>query len=176
MWYKVLCARYGDEGGRLCFGGRVGLVWWENLKKICLGTGLLNEGWLVDNINREVGNGVSTLFWCDPWLDGVSLESKFRRLFELEENKLITVADMKLLGWGVNGEAWKWRRRLFAWKENLVRKCVDRLSNVILHVEMEDRWVWKLDLSKRYSVKSAYDNLTSIEVDFNVGSNHVLWL
>ncbi len=45
-------------------------MWWENLKKICLGTGLLNEWSLVDNIARRVGNrcllsfGVTRGRWC----------------------------------------------------------------------------------------------------------------
>ena len=57
-----------------------------------------------------------------------------------------------------------------------MKECVDILSNVLLQVEMEDRWVWNLHSSKRYTVKSAYENLTSVNVDFNVGYNHVLWL
>jgi len=76
---------------------------------------------------------------------------------------------MKLLGWGVNREAWKWRRRLFAWKENLMRKCVDRLSNVILQVEIEGRWFGSLIYPN--GIQSKVFILTSIEVDFNVGSN-----
>jgi len=39
------------------------------------------------------------------------------------------------VGWGVNGEAWKWRRRLLAREEELVRECVDHLSNVVFQVE-----------------------------------------
>lgn len=57
LWYKMLDAWYGEEGGRLCFDGRGGSVWWENFKKVRMGAALVNEGWLVDNINREVGNG-----------------------------------------------------------------------------------------------------------------------
>lgn len=58
----VLAARYGEEGGRLCFGGSGGLVWWDNLQKIRTGAGLVNEGWLIDNIAREVGNGREIYF------------------------------------------------------------------------------------------------------------------
>jgi len=47
----------------------------------------------------------------------------------------INVADMYLLGWGVNREAWKWRMRLFAWEEELVREYVDPLTNVVLQVD-----------------------------------------
>jgi len=38
------------------------------------------------------------------------------------------------------------------------------LSNVILQDEMVDRWVWKLHSSQRYTVKSAYNYLTTVEV------------
>jgi len=56
----------------------------------------------------------------------------FRRLFELPDNKLAMVVDMFALGWGVMA-TWKWRRRLFAWEEELlVRECVNRLTHVVL--------------------------------------------
>jgi hypothetical protein len=31
LWYKVLVARYGEEGVRLCFDGRRGPIWCENM-------------------------------------------------------------------------------------------------------------------------------------------------
>lgn len=43
-------------------------------------------------------------------------------------------------------------------------------------MEMADWWVWNLRSSKQYTVKSAYGNLTSIDLDFNVGFKYVLWL
>lgn len=52
LWYKVLGVRYGEEGGRLSFEGRVGSEWWENLKKIRTEAGLVNGWWLVDNISH----------------------------------------------------------------------------------------------------------------------------
>jgi len=57
-----------------------------------------------------------------------------------------------------------------------VKERVDRLSNVILQVEMEEWWVWQLHSSKWYTIKSVYENVTSLDVDFNVGYNHLLWL
>jgi len=55
-------------------------------------------------------------------------QTSYARLFELTKNKQVTVSEMFVLEWGVGGEAWKWRRRLFAWEEGLVGKCVERLS------------------------------------------------
>ena len=50
------------------------------------------------------------------------------------------------------------------------------MSHVVLQVEVADQWVWKLHSSKWYTVKIVYENVTSLDVDFNVGYNHVLWL
>ena len=87
------------------------------------GVGQIDTGWMSDNIIRRVGDGVSTLFWVDPWLEGKPMCNLFTRLYELAENNLDTVAGMFARRWGVNGEAWKWRRRLFAWEEELLRGC-----------------------------------------------------
>jgi len=50
----------------------------------------------LDNINRELGNGRSTLFWKDPWIDGSSLNISFR-IIELTNDKVIIVVDMFVL-------------------------------------------------------------------------------
>jgi len=41
------------------------------------------------------------------------------------------VVEVNVIWWGVNGEAWKWRRRLFAWEEELVGDCVKLLTSVV---------------------------------------------
>ena len=93
--------------------------------------GLLDGGWLQNNIVREAGDGSSTLFRKDHWIRGNTLSIRFHRLFELSEYKLASVADMFYFGWGF-GEAWKWRRRLLPWEEELLRECVDLLSLIVL--------------------------------------------
>jgi len=67
---------------------------------------------LEDNIIRKVGNGRSTLFREDSWLDYIPLARSFSRLLEIAENKLVTVEEMFLSGWEVDGEVREWRRRL----------------------------------------------------------------
>jgi len=57
-----------------------------------------------------VGDGNSTIFWIDPLLDGRPLMVRFNILYVLYDNKLVLVEDMFTMGWGMNGEAWKWRR------------------------------------------------------------------
>jgi len=70
--------------------------------------------WFADNIVREVEDGTQTLFWWDPWIDGLVLKSSFSRLFDLVVNKMATVAEMFSLGWEEDGEVWQWRHMLFA--------------------------------------------------------------
>jgi len=78
------------------------------------------------------GNGGHTLFWIDRWVCDVPLQVRFSRLFELLENKLLTVAQMFQLGWEEGGDAWKWRRGLWAWEEELLVECRLLLLSVVL--------------------------------------------
>ncbi|MCI12202.1 putative non-LTR retroelement reverse transcriptase, partial [Trifolium medium] len=110
LWYRVLAARYGVEGGRLRDGGRRGSLWWQEIASIREGGGEPGGRWFGDHVVRRVGDGSDTLFWTDPWLDETPLCERFGRLFALAETKSLTVAEMFSLGWGLDGAAWVWRR------------------------------------------------------------------
>ncbi|RHN56578.1 putative reverse transcriptase zinc-binding domain-containing protein [Medicago truncatula] len=64
------------------------------------------------------------------------------------------------LGWGVGGEAWTWRRRLFVWEEGLFGDLILLLQNVNLQVAKVDKWLWTLESSGVFTVRSAYNYLT----------------
>ena len=66
---------------------------------------------------------------------------------------------MYALGCVEEGEAWKWRRRLFAWEEEKVRECCDILTNIVLQPNHSDMWIWHLHASSNYNVTSAYNHL-----------------
>jgi hypothetical protein len=136
LWDLVLRAKYGEVGGRVRFGEGVGSIWWCALNQIRMGVGLTDPRWWEDNIIKKVGDGRSTLFWLDPWWEDCPLARSFGRLYELAENKLVTVSEMFVLGWGVGGEAWKWQRRLLAWEEELVVECVARVSSCFFAGEL----------------------------------------
>jgi len=114
-------------------------------------------GWFSDHIRREVGDGARTLFWWDPWLDEGILKDRLNRLFYLSNNKMATVVDMFSLGWEEGGEAWKWRRRLITWEEELGSECCAFLLPIVL----------QLHASPRYNVASVYNFLTSRYQTFN---------
>ena len=98
----------------LHLGGRIYLAF-----EVGVGVG----NWFDENLCREVGDGINTLFWSDHWLDGGVLKDIFSRLFTLADNKMAIVADMSSWGWGEGGEAWKWQRRLLAWEQEKLREC-----------------------------------------------------
>lgn len=175
LWYRVLRARYGEEGGRLKEGGRESSLWWRMICGIRNGVGLGVGRWFDDNIRRVVGGGGDTYFWTDNWVGGVPLRIRFPRLFELVVNKWATVEDMERRGWEVGGDAWVWRRRLHAWEEESVSDCSILLHDVVLQANVHDRWRWMIDPAHGYSVKGTYQFLTMTDVPPERGSAVEVW-
>jgi hypothetical protein len=170
LWFRVLASRYGVEDGRVREGGREVSAWWRAI------SALRSEEWFQGNISQVVGDGKSTLFWTDTWLGGVYFRDRFTRLYDLSEFKEESVCNMHLLGWGADGAAWSWCRRLFAWEEELAGELRLLLINVTLQVDRSDRWTWRLDPSFVYTVRSSYNFINaSVHVD-PVISVSSLWL
>ncbi|CAJ2636627.1 unnamed protein product [Trifolium pratense] len=103
LWFRVLEARYGLEEGRVKAGDSRGSSWWREIAKIKdRGRGSAGE-WFGESISKKVGDGSDTLLWIDPWLGERPLCERFRRLFDLSENKSGMVAKMASLGWETGG-------------------------------------------------------------------------
>jgi len=142
------------------------------------GVGSVGGAWFPENVRIKLDNGSQALFWMDRWLDEVPLQVWFPHLFDLSENKWLTVAQMFDLGWDEGGEAWKWRRRLWAWEEELLVECRLILLTVVLQVSGNDVWMWLRDPSVGYAVRGAYRILTSgtlISHDAPLVSADLLW-
>jgi len=110
LWFRVLLARYGVEGGQLLEGGRDASSWRRVIYTF------RRKQWFSEHVSCVVGNGKLTMFWSDVWVGGVAFRECFSRLFDLSLLKEVSVFDMCQLGWGEGGEARKWRRGLFAWE------------------------------------------------------------
>ena len=61
----------------------------------------------------------------------VAFMERFRRLYDLSIHQNLMVVEMHALGWGEDGEAWRWRRRLLAWEEELVVEIRNLISNTL---------------------------------------------
>jgi len=136
-------------------------MWWKTICKVREGVGEGVGNWFEENIRRVVGGGRDTFFWYDTWVGDVPLRLKYPRLFDLVMDKESKVADMGRWGWTVDGRAWEWRRRLFAWEEECVRECCVLLNNFVLLDNVNDKWRWLLDPVNGYSVKVFYRHITS---------------
>ena len=71
----------------------------------------------------------------------MSLMEKFRRLYDLSIHKDLSVGEMYALGWGEDGEAWRWRRHLLAWEEESLVEIKNMLTNINLQVTEPDVWL-----------------------------------
>jgi hypothetical protein len=118
-------------------------------------------GWFGECVTKRVGDESDTFFWSDPWLGGIPLCERFERLYDLSENKSSTVAEMFFNGWEIGGEAWVWRRQLWVWEEEMLRKCQTLLLSFTLQAQSLDVWRWQPDPDTGYSVRGAYQFLTS---------------
>jgi len=63
LWFKVLSACYGVDGGWLLGGGREASLWWRDVHVLC------REEWFSDHVGRYFGSGKHTFFLdgCLAW-------------------------------------------------------------------------------------------------------------
>lgn len=87
-------------------------------------------------------------------MDEIHLCEWFGRLFDLAETKRCTVAEIFSVGWGVDVEAWVWRRQLRGFEE--LRECQSLLLTFSLQDRSSNRWQWQPDLDRCYIVRGAY--------------------
>ncbi|WJX73507.1 hypothetical protein P8452_57279 [Trifolium repens] len=174
-FFKAPAARYWVKMGRLGDGGRGGSSWWRKIVRIREGVCGIGGDWFGESVTRRVGDGSDTFFWSDPWLGGAPLCERFGRLYDLVENKSSIVAEMFSAGWEGGGEAWVWRRQLWVWEEEMLRECQTLLLPFTLQAQSPDVWRWQPDPDTGYSVRSAYQLLTS-HVSFPLGeAEDLVW-
>nr|GEX15700.1 RNA-directed DNA polymerase, eukaryota, reverse transcriptase zinc-binding domain protein [Tanacetum cinerariifolium] len=143
-------ALYGDRGSldNPCYTSCSSL-WYNIIREF--ETLFLKGINLQSHIKKKVGNGVHTLFWEDTYLHDLPLMNVFPRLYTLECDKKVTVA-MKLTDCYVIDS---FRRPLRGGiEEDQLSLLVDKLTPVIL-TDSNDRWIWSIDSTGEFSVKSA---------------------
>ncbi|XP_057803730.1 uncharacterized protein LOC131019067 [Salvia miltiorrhiza] len=133
-------------------GGRGG-GWW--LKVLDVG-GVRLGGWFFENLSRHVGNGRDTKLWVDRWVGGKPLRFVFPRLFQLCENKNVSIEESGR--WENGSWSWelKWRRELFEWEKWLVNDLIVIISDGFSCSGNSDEWRWKATKNGKFTTKSAY--------------------
>ncbi|GAU48931.1 hypothetical protein TSUD_373400 [Trifolium subterraneum] len=122
---------------RLKTRGRRGSQWWREVSKIRDGEYGDGGGWFSESVVRQVGNGVDTFFWTDPWLDhwlwrhdtsgGYSVQSAYKLLTSLVPPEVDAMSNFlwhKQVPVKVSVLAWRLLRNRLSTKDNLVARHI----------------------------------------------------
>ncbi|GJR32954.1 RNA-directed DNA polymerase, eukaryota [Tanacetum coccineum] len=101
---------------------------------------------------KELGNGENTLFWDDYWLADSTLKHLYPRLYALELNKSNMVAD-KLRDSSLISS---FRRTPRGGIEEDHLRLLKASTSTLLLPQITDRWIWSLESSRDFSVKSVH--------------------
>ena len=82
---------------------------------------------------------------------------------------------MYFSGWEDGGAGWRWRRRLWVWEEEMLGECIILLHNVCLQINVKDTWKWHMHTSAGYTVRSAYQLLTTQDTSQVEGADALVW-
>jgi hypothetical protein len=101
-----------------------------------------------------VGDGLGTRFWEDVWLGNTTLACQYPSLYHIAQHKNVTVASV-LTHVPLNVS---FRRRLIGNKWTAWLHLCRRLMMVHL-VDEQDKFIWNLNVSGLFSVKSMYEDI-----------------
>ncbi|KAJ0469888.1 putative reverse transcriptase zinc-binding domain-containing protein [Helianthus annuus] len=109
---------------------------------------------LIKAIKGEVHARAEVSFWLDVWASAEPLAVLFPNLFQLEQQKRCCVAAR--VGAGVNGSGgnWMWKRSVSSLEELLELQQLNALLQGVVLSSSADRWIWELDSSGCFSVRS----------------------
>nr|GEU37600.1 putative reverse transcriptase domain-containing protein [Tanacetum cinerariifolium] len=89
LWFRVIKALYGTSIDS--HPVNLSYNWCSIIRELHL---LVGKGFhFLDHFKKRIGNGMDTCFWYDNWLGDKPLKDHFPRLFTLELNKEVTIAD-----------------------------------------------------------------------------------
>ncbi|GKE23492.1 RNA-directed DNA polymerase, eukaryota [Tanacetum coccineum] len=102
-------------------------------------------------MSLKLRNGRNIKFWTDNWLEGITLQYRFPRLYAFETFKNCTCAERYLNGvWN-----WQWcRNPRNGIESSQLSALMDALTNVSFNDEV-DKWIWNVDNSHVFSVSNA---------------------
>ncbi|GKA35403.1 RNA-directed DNA polymerase, eukaryota, reverse transcriptase zinc-binding domain protein, partial [Tanacetum coccineum] len=150
LWSKVIRGIHGDDGKlHKKFNHYHPSIWLDIVHEVRL---LKDQGVdLCSFIHKKMGNGSDTSFWEDTWKGELDFKSTFPRIYALESDKNITVAD-KISNSSLE-ESFRRSPRSGIEQEQYL-KLIASVEDVVL-INMQDRWVWSKEGSGEFSVASA---------------------
>lgn len=159
LWKLVICEKYGSLGRRwflvLVDNGFTSKIWGDILSVAQRNNRLFH--FYHDNVEILIRNRDRVSFWRDPWLGSTNLSSQFPRLFQLVEDKELSLSLQIARRSNLAGWAFNFRRALRAWEEDeLVRLTTVLGEGPILRSDSIDCLVWKSTQSGIFKVHFGY--------------------
>lgn len=116
---------------------------------------VVEEGLIV-----KVGDGTSTLFWHDKWVNSGPIKQTFPRLFSISEQRDAYINDMGY--WRDNAWVWRfrWRRQLFVWEMDELERLKILIEQVVPRNGESDGICWYGE-QNRFPIKRIMDKLQS---------------
>ncbi|WVZ83087.1 hypothetical protein U9M48_030267 [Paspalum notatum var. saurae] len=107
-------------------------------------------------VATRVGNGVSTFFWTDRWLEGKTVAELAPNLFSLIPKGIV---EQRTVSQALSNRRWVEDIRGALTVQVLLEYLAiwDMVDGLVLQHDVLDQHVWKLSASGSYSSKSAYN-------------------
>nr|GEV60414.1 RNA-directed DNA polymerase, eukaryota, reverse transcriptase zinc-binding domain protein [Tanacetum cinerariifolium] len=149
LWVRVVKAIHGDDGkvGKDIKAG-VRSCWLNIIKEVKT---LKDQGVNVFQfMHLKLGNGDSTLFWKDNWINGLVLKDMYPRIYALEKSIMVKVSS-KLMESSLD---YSFHRNVRGGVEQSQYDALSDLVNGITFVPASDRYVWSLESLGEFSMAS----------------------
>ncbi|XP_029144056.1 uncharacterized protein [Arachis hypogaea] len=93
---------------------------------------------MIDGLAKEVGDGRSTRFWEDTWLQVGKPKDNFPRLFLISNQKGLVIGDCGF--WDGIEWVWhfQWRRELRQWETNVLNQLLHVLQSVLQEETLDE--------------------------------------
>nr|GEZ89375.1 RNA-directed DNA polymerase, eukaryota, reverse transcriptase zinc-binding domain protein [Tanacetum cinerariifolium] len=151
LWVQVVKAIHGEDG-KLSFNFRrsyPNTVWIQIVKAI---SNLKEkEVDLLSFCKKKLGDGCDTQFWIENWIGDQTLKFMLHRLFALETNTLISMAERKRQGIGLAS----FLRHVRGGVESTQWEEMLELLDTVHLSSMADKWAWTLHDMGSFTVSSA---------------------
>ncbi|CAL5380747.1 unnamed protein product [Camellia sinensis] len=159
LWKMVICEKYGSDGGRWFpdkeVQGPISQIW-KDILSVAQRNGSIIQ-FYKDNVEILIGNGQRISFWRDNWLGSTNLLSQFPRLFQLVNDKEISLNVQVARRVSQSGWAFNFNRPLRAWEEGeLVRLTTALGSGPLLRSDVADSLGWKAAQPGTFKVNAVY--------------------